>query len=535
MSMSQTVKDILSELNESGITVHSRFVKDVELPLINLDWGATNRPIQFVDTKIQNDYKKTYGNPNSCGTLTGETARDIIDKTSESIFRNMMFNSETHKIFYGGDGSSYWLDNIPRFLSKKYKNMEILTVQEELHNSLIEPWLEVPHIIHAKKSLDWIEKFIQYCSTRDCQLVLLLTLSSHLTGYSLDVSPLMQLIQSIPLPERPIIVVDATCYLSHHRSAPLNLIYDFLCFSGHKFPGGPGSCGAMIVHQSLSDLVSVRGTPNVMSIVRLGLSVQARTMVMKEVEKDSSGIDHCIQEFTKLFEDSERSHTRFQLHRWDDSPHVRKTEPVYTFSVFLTDIKKYIHPQVVSSILLNVFGLQIRAGGQCADYVVKKEGVWSFLDGIGERSPILQPSICRISLPRYLLTKELFHEVKGRLIDFLYVARFMVCGFYPQFDGWRLHPDVSKYVMLKEGREIVFTGRSHYCGSCQERRDELMYSVKGNKVVDKSKSGLEIYNIMEDTVLRHLKHDNVHSESNVIYDHPFRWFVHPNDDISIES
>jgi selenocysteine lyase/cysteine desulfurase len=527
-------KEIINELLQSGITVHSRFVKDVEIPLINLDWGATNRPIQIVDSRLQTNYKKTYGNPNSCGTLTGETARDLIDKTSENIFGNLMIDPERYQIFYGGDGSSYWLERLPRILSVEHSLMEVITLQEELHNSLVQPWLETPHKLYRKKNLEWLERFIQYRSGSGRRLVLLITLSSHLTGYSLDVSSLMQLFKSLPPTERPILIVDATCYLSHHVSPPPDLEFDFLCFSGHKFPGGPGSCGAMISKKNFLPPLSSPGTPNVMSIVRLGLSVQARTIVMKESEKKKDEIDKLISDFTNLFESSVRSHTLFQLHRWDDSPHLLKTEPVYSFSVYLTDLKKYIHPQVVSSILLNVFGVQIRAGGQCADFVIQKEGPWSSLAGIDDQPPILHPSLCRISLPRYLLSKEIFSEVKSRLIDFLYISRFMVCGFYPQFDGWRLHPDVPKYVMLKEGREIEFTGRSQYCGSCQEKRDELVYSLRGSKD-DKLKSGLEIYHVTDDTVLRHLRHESLHPQSDILHDHPFRWFVHPKDDVSVDD
>jgi hypothetical protein len=253
---------------------------------------------------------------------------------------------------------------------------------------------------------------------------------------------------------------------------------------------------------------------------------------MKECES-LNDVDRWIRELTDVFENSERCHTRFILHQWDKHINVQRSEPVYSFSVYLTDLNKYIHPQVVSSLLLNAFGIQIRAGGQCADYAVKKDGIWSSLDGLDEDSPVIHPSICRVSIPRYLLTKEFFHQVKSRLIDFLYVARFMIPSFYPQFDGWRLHPDYHKYVALNEGRDIEYTGRSHYCGTCQEKRDQMLYSTRASKK-ETLKSGLEIYHLMDEVVLRNLNHADVHPESQAIYNHPFRWFAHPLDDLSID-
>jgi len=525
-------KDIISELSNSGVTVHSNLIKDVELPMLNLDWGATNRPIQYVDKKIQSDFNKLYGNPNSCGTLTGETARDLIDKTTEGIFSHLKVNGDKYSIGYGGDGSSYWLDLLPRSLSKSFPLMEVITLQEELHNSLLHPWIENGYKVHMKKDIEWLEKFIQYRSGSKMKTVLLITLSSHLTGYSFPHLPLMELINSLSEEDRPIIIVDATCYLSHHIHPPGDLVYDFLCFSGHKFPGGPGSCGALIMSNKFKNLVQVRGTPNVMSIVRLGLALKVRTAVMKEGESNNE-VDRWIRELTDLFEGSERCHTQFVLHRWDTTLNSRRTEPVFSFSVYLTDLNKYIHPQIVSSILLNGFGIQIRAGGQCADYAVQKEGIWSSLNGLDNLSPVMHPSICRVSIPRYLLTKDLFHQIKSRLIDFLYVARFMIPSFYPQFDGWRLHPDYHKYVALNEGRDIEFTGRSHYCGTCQEKRDQMLYSIRESKK-ETLKSGLEIYHLMDEVVLRHLIHSDVHPESQELYNHPFRWFAHPLDDLSID-
>jgi len=526
--------EIITELSDSGVTVHSSFLKDVQLPMINLDWGATNRPVSYVETKIQGDPRKMYGNPNSCGTLTGETARDLIDKASDLVYQNMKIDPQRYKLMFGGDGSTYWLEMLPRTLWYRYPQMEAVTLQKELHNSLLQPWLESGYPVHLNKDIGWLEKYIQFRSGTGRKLVLLVTLSSHLTGYSFSLEPLMELFKSLSEEDRPIVVADATCYLSHHSFVPPGLSYDFLCFSGHKFPGGPGSCGCLAVARPLEDLFQIRGTPNVMGISRLGLAVKVRNAVMMEGDVSPGDVDKLIEEMEDMFQTSERSHTRFVLHRWDQ-PNTRiQSEPVFSFSVKLTDLNKYIHPQIVSTILLNAFGLQIRAGGQCADYVVNREGPWSHLEGLDDDSSIMHPSICRISLPRYLLTKDLFHQIKNRLIDFLYVARFMIPAFYPRLDGWRLHPDYHKYVTLNKVRNIEFTGRSHYCGTCQEKRDKIMYSTDGKAKKDELKSGLEIYHLMEDGVLRHLKHDSVHPETTSLYDHPFRWFVHPSDHLEVD-
>lgn len=519
-----SAKDTISELLNTGITVHSKLAEDVELPLVNLDWGATNRPLTFVETKMKTEYWNMYGNPNSCGTLTGETSKDIIDKTTEILSSNLDINLMTHDIVYGGEGSSFWFDRLARKIHKQLPDAEVVTLQEELHTSFLNPWLETGFKIHRRKDLGWLKKFVTYTPHK---LILLITLSSHLTGAQFDTKGLENVLEDIELENRPIVVVDATCYLAHHRTIPCNH-YDFLSFSGHKFPGGPGSSACIVVSKKYQGLLDVKGTPNVMGIGRLGLSTRVRSLVMKDAESKGD-IDSLLKELAVFFTTTERSQTCFDLHRWDDA---RQTEPVFSFSIRLKDTGKYIHPHIVSTVMLNAFGLQIRAGSQCADYVLRKEGIWNEIGDLVETDRyklILQPSICRISLPRYLLTREFIDNLKFSLTDFLYVARYFLPCFSPTPEGWELHPDFYKLQSLSQESKANKTGTGS-CNTCKEKRQVILYSETSS---DKSKhmTGTEIYGIVHGGILKKLKTlSREPADSISVYKHPFRWFAHHLDE-----
>ena len=527
-----SVQDTISELLSNKITVHSLFLKDTDIPLINLDWGATNRPLTYVENKISENIFQLYGNPNSCGTLTGKTSKDVIDKTTDMIFGDLGLSDVTHGVIYGGEGSTHWFEHVAREIINQGSSIDCITLQEELHRSLLDPWLNKNGVkMHYNRDLLWLERFIRYANlyTRERQIVILLSLSSHLTGYSLDVEfdTLRELLSNSESLTPPMVIVDATCYLAHHLRLPRDLNFDFMAFSGHKFPGGPGSCGCLIFNKEHSSLINPRGTPNVLGIAKLGFATRARTTIMKEVEKNIQ-VDFLIRDLESFFETTHRSNTRFQLHRWDKS-RGRKSEPVFTFSVLLTDLNLYIHPQVVSMILLNAFGIQIRAGGQCADYVIEKGGLWEAIRMVGEKNEIYQPSVCRISLPRYLISEEVVNDIKEKLSEFLSVARYMIKTFQPTLDGWMIDDQYRMYVDHHFDKEIQKTGENRTCRPCQKQKEALLYSHK--KVEQKDvPGGFDIYTQMNISILNKIGKFSSSASSDEIFGHPFRWFVHPRDE-----
>jgi selenocysteine lyase/cysteine desulfurase len=513
-----SLEDTISELLESKINIVSKLHPEASFPLHNYDWNATNRPLLKMETELQKDIWKSYGNPHSCGGVTGELSRDVMEE-SRNVVRRQIKAVEGSEILFGGQGSSYWFKEVCDILCKD-GYVTCFTVQEELHNSFVKPWMEKEEVtMYRKKTLAWIQKFISLNPTR--KTVLLITLSSHLTGKCFDVDKLEEMMSGIDERYRPRVVVDATCFLAHWKDIPKNLQYDYLAFSGHKFPGGPGSPGCLVVHPDREKTIKEVGTPDILGIARLSLSTRLRSRLIQDAESKRC-IQSLIDDLRLFFVTSERGSTRFLVHDWEDEMGVGVYgEPVISFSVYLTDLEKSVHPQIVAFLFLNLFGIQIRAGNMCSDYTISTSGMWQDLQDVDiSNTPVLNPGVCRLSLPRYLITESNVAFIKEKCTEFLYYCRNLISIFECSSEGWALHPKFTALLGNVRSGTVSETGRSK-CGGCQNKRETLWVSATNpNPVKDAS----IIYSEIITTIFSKLKHS-----SDDIYKHPFRWFVHPLD------
>lgn len=513
-----SLEDTISELTNSPINIISKLYSELSLPLKNYDWNATNRPLKSVETELQNDFWNSYGNPHSCGGITGELSRDVVEEARKSVKRQIRTINDS-EILFGGQGSSYWFGEICQTLIKDGFTT-CITFQEELHNSLVQPWVERDDVyMFLGKPYSWIHKYIQLYPEK--KIVLLVSLSSHLTGKCIDFDRFEEFWSGIDERYRPRVVVDATCYLAHWKEIPKTMPYDFLAFSGHKFPGGPGSSGCLVIQSKYLNILKEKGTPDVLGICRLSLSTRLRSNLIKNSESKIN-IQGLVDDLRSFFIGTERASTRFLVHDWENSSYpYLYSEPVISFSVYLKDIDKIVHPQIVSFLLLNLFGIQIRAGNMCSDYTVSKTGLWKDLSEINlTNTPVLQPGICRLSLPRYMITEEHVKYLKETFTEFLYYCRNLIPLFVCSWEGWSLHQNFSDFLTIKHTGVISETGKTS-CGGCQNKRESLLYS---HKKFEPTKKTSAIYTDLVTSIVPKLKH-----EKDCVYHHPFRWFVHPLD------
>jgi selenocysteine lyase/cysteine desulfurase len=516
-----TTKELRDELLVSGWpVVVSRFSSSVEFPLVNLDWNATSKPLKSIETQVQEMAWKRYGNPHSCGTLTALTSGDLMEECAQSILGNLGVDRQSHSIAYGGEGSSFWLQGLARGLFSHCDS--VISVQEELHTSLVRPFLDQGYRLYRSKTVSWVTKFKEMM--RDSKsVILLITLMSHLTGDEFDCRDL-ELLKATH-DNQVIIIVDATSYLAHRKRLPPNLVFDHLVFSGHKFPGGPGSPGCIVSKLGQEKgLHDTMGTPNVTGICRLALATRLRTRLMTEEDKN---VDALIKELETFFSTTQEVKTRFLLHKWNNDPTSRKA-PVFCFSVEMVDRGVFIHPQVVAMILLNAYGIQIRAGGHCADTVLSRLGVWGELQDLDlTQYPIMLPSVCRISFPRYLVSREWVDDLKVKMTDFLRCARFFLRCFTPSFQGWSFN---EHFLMLGKRPVTQTEETKRECSSCPHSSKAYYRSNPLPAKTDKEEFGALLYAKISGPITLNIDFSpRKASEHEMLAGNPFRWFALPNE------
>lgn len=464
---------VASILSSHG-NVESLFESNTTLPLLNLDWGATSVPNEAVEKAVRGSWD-SYGNPHSCGTVTGARAAEAWERVTAEVLQDICpqdSDAASLSLWLGGAGASHWLAMAPAIVLRENPSQTIQPIifQRELHTSLVLPWEDAseldcrirPAIVcHTLEDAVATGEYLRATSPQTTT-VLLATPSSHVTGkvYELGV---------LPPGAFGWIVCDTTCHLTHSRRIPPWVSgHNFLAvFSGHKFPGGPGSPGGMVAPRCVAPLVRDRGTKDLLGAVRLREALRIRGELMASDGDNGGRLREMMlaASFRKILEkDFSTGKTRVVVHRWDDHlPERPQREPIVAFSLMHGD--RAVHPSVVSAILLNAAGIQLRTGGMCADYVLSQGGgyPWSAIPRGVTVPPIIAPAICRISIPSYLLTGEVITRVTAAFQALTSFAVPMCALFMPTEHGWTMPPVVESFLRTSSNTPRVTSG----CKSCR--------------------------------------------------------------------
>ena len=160
-------------------------------------------------------------------------------------------------------------------------------------------------------------------------------------------------------------------------------VFDALYFSPHKFVGGPGSAGVLIIHEKIyrADLpptvgaggtvdfvnfdsqeynpdIEVRekpGTPAILQTLRAALAMELKQKM------DPARIGGREEELTRRAHEALSSHPGVEV--LGEVPAEMRL-PIFSFNIRAGS--SYLHPRFVATLLNDLFGIQSRAGCSCA-------------------------------------------------------------------------------------------------------------------------------------------------------------------------
>lgn len=408
------------------------------------DYTASGKAIESIETYIRNEVMPTYGNTHTTTSVTGsqttsfrEEAREIIGKAINA----RLYGDKRDLIIFSGHGCTSAIHKFIHVLGlnsmrrhrRPHRRPVVFTCPFSHHSNLL-PWREldavdVVNIPEAKSGgldVKELECQLRKYQSRDLKIGTFAA-ASNLTGMLANVDQVSKLLHRYGA----LSCWDyATCapYVDINMNPRDPGAYkDAIFFSGHKFVGGPGSPGVLVVknnlmtnkvpavrgggsvlfvteesHQYLADKVDREegGTPDILGSIRLGLAFELKQRI---------GPHHIMN--------LERHHVHYVravLGRNDNIillGHDNLEQlPIFSFLVRFAD--RFLHHNFVCALLNDLFGIQARGGCQCAGPFgarllgLSRDSVNALGHAVVAQDVVLKPGVSRLSFPFFADREE---------------------------------------------------------------------------------------------------------------------------------
>lgn len=358
--------------------------------LLYADYVASGRALRQIETFILEHVLPFYANSHTEASFCGAAMTRLREQARRQIGEYVNAGPDCHTIFTGS-GATSGINRIVRLLDIPARlaagqRVKVLLGPYEHHSNIL-PWRESgAEMVQIDLSpegvidLEYLDVELSAADHGDL-IVGAFSAGSNVTGVLTDVDAVTRRLKA----------AGALAIWDYAAVAPYiamdmgsgELAKDAIVFSPHKFPGGPGASGVMIIRDSLclpdrptapgggsvtfvspwghnySARVEAReeaGTPNIIGDIRAALAM---------IVKHSVGLDFIHQRETELRQRA--------LSHWQDLPQLRllgaatnaDALPIFSFQVRQPD-GTLVHHQLFTKLLSDVHGIQARGGCACA-------------------------------------------------------------------------------------------------------------------------------------------------------------------------
>ena len=497
------------------------------------DYTASGRALAFIEDFLRDNVLPLYANTHTESSGTGlQTTRFRED--AREVIRECVGAGADHAVIFTGSGSTGAIDKmvralglrIPEQLDERYRLSDHIPPQERPvvfigpyeHHSNDLPWREsIADVVQIREDLDGgidVEQLADALQEHADRPVKIGSFSaaSNVTGITSDVPRVTQVLHRH----------GALALWDYAAAAPyvdINVARDDLdavFISPHKFVGGPGTPGLLVVRRSLLDtrvptvpgggtvsyvnpeeqryladaeLREEGGTPDIIGAIRAGLVFAVKRDVGDAVirEREASFIERAVK-------------------RWSDNPaievlgnHDHERLSIVSFVVRIPG-GRYLHHNFVVALLNDLFGIQSRGGCSCAGpYGHRLLGIDLEVSHAFEREITrgcegIKPGWVRVNF-NYFISEETF----GFLLDavdliaeqgwtLLPLYRFdEATGLWHHRDGVPEPPMRLHDVRFDDQGRLVFPAHRHH-----ERRSRIGdYLTEARTLMEQARAGID--------------------------------------------
>ncbi|KAF4320702.1 hypothetical protein G195_005123 [Phytophthora kernoviae 00238/432] len=407
------------------------------------DYTASGKSLECIERFIHDQVMPTYGNTHTTTSVTGLQTTSFREEARHIIAEAVNAHESKDVVIFAGQGCTSAINKLVTALGihkgrrrhRANKRPVVFTCPFSHHSNLL-PWREspcadevqIPEAEGGGLDLEELERQLQIHQNRPLKIGSFAA-ASNLTGMLIDVDKVSKLLHKYGA----LSCWDyATCapYVDINMNPKDKMAYkDAVFFSGHKFVGGPGSPGVLVVkknlmnnevptmpgggtvlfvtekaHSYLSNKVEREegGTPDILGSIRLGLAFQ-----MKQRLGPRRIMDLERQHVHHVRESLSRNENIVVLGRQTDDVDQL---PIFSFMIRFND--RFLHHNFVCALLNDMFGIQARGGCQCAGPFgsrllgLSREHIVDLGHAVVAKHEVLKPGVARMSFPYFADEEE---------------------------------------------------------------------------------------------------------------------------------
>ncbi|MEM7089038.1 MAG: aminotransferase class V-fold PLP-dependent enzyme [Pseudomonadota bacterium] len=356
-----------------------------DVPLIYADYVASGRALRQVEDFVVEHVLPFYANSHTEASFCGSYMTRLRCEARSEIARSVGARDQDAVIF-AGSGATAGLNRLVSLFGVQEADQPVVLIGPYEHHSNILPWreskaqvVEIGEAPDGGVDLGALEEALIAHSEADL-IIGSFSAASNVTGIVTEPDPVTRLLKA----HGALAVWD---YAGGGPYLPIDMgsglaRKDAVVVSPHKFPGGPGASGVLIVngqavhrnspswpgggtvsfvspwrHEYSTDLATREeaGTPNVIGDIRAALAF---------IVKDVVGTDEIARR--------EALYNRMAFAGWKDNPNLTllgadNPHRLPIFSFLVRDAAgQAVHQQLFTRMLSDIYGIQARGGCACA-------------------------------------------------------------------------------------------------------------------------------------------------------------------------
>lgn len=357
-----------------------------DVPLVYADYVASGRALKQIEDYIAAQILPFYANSHTEASYCGSYITRLRREAREEIAR-LLGAGDQDAVIFTGSGATAGLNRLVNLLGVEEAARPVVLIGPYEHHSNILPWresrakvIEIPETVEGGPDLIALEAAL--IEHADADLVIgSFSAASNVTGIITDPDPVTRMLKR----HGALSVWDYAGggpYLPIDMGVGTDARKDAVVVSPHKFPGGPGASGVLVVnrvavkrrcpswpgggtvsfvspwrHDYSEDLAAREeaGTPNVIGDIRAALAF---------IVKDAVG--------TEFIAEREALFNEMAIDGWQDNPHLTLLGadkphrlPIYSF-LARDGAGQPVHQQLFTRMLSDIYGIQARGGCACA-------------------------------------------------------------------------------------------------------------------------------------------------------------------------